>query len=153
MTHAEEDQSYSKSSLGVNVEEKQGVHKVLGVQWNVTQDDFLFNIGEVAATIEDFKPTKRNVVSATAKLFDPLGIVSPVTILFKMFAQELFKAKVSWDEPLTGSLLERWKRLLSMLRGAKPISIPRCLYRTVTQPHRSAQLVGFCDASSKAYAM
>ena len=34
--HAEEDQSYAKASLGLKVEEGQGTHKVLGIQWNVT---------------------------------------------------------------------------------------------------------------------
>lgn len=41
--------------------------------------------------------------------------------------------------------------LLSMLRGAKVIMIPRCLYDTVPNP-QSARLIGFCDASAKAYA-
>ena len=44
-THAEEDQSYAKSSLGFRVEEKPGVHKVLGIQWDVAQDNFQFDIG------------------------------------------------------------------------------------------------------------
>ena len=38
-----------------------------------------------------------------------------------------------------------------MLRGARAIVIPRCVYH-VTQSVKSAKVVGFCDASSKAYA-
>ena len=34
-THAEEDQSHTKSSLGVRIDLEPGAHKVLGVQWNV----------------------------------------------------------------------------------------------------------------------
>ena len=149
--HAE-DQLYAKSSLGVKTEEGRGVHKVLGVQCNVTQDEFQFDIGDVAHTIEDYEPTKRSVVSVTAKFFDPLGVVSPVTILFKMFCQQLCEAKVGWDEPLSGRLLEEWHRLRSMLRGAKAILIPRCLYQAVARPLLSVKLIGFCDASTKAYA-
>ena len=95
--------------------------------------------------------TKRNIVSVTAKFFDPLGVVSPVTILFKMFCQQLCEAKVGWDELLAGRHLE-WHRLRLMLRGAKTISIPRNLYRAVARPAQSVKLVGFCDASTKAYA-
>ena len=77
--------------------------------------------------------TKRNVVGAAPKFFDPLGVLSPVTILFKMFAQELCEAKVSWDEFLTGSLLEKWNCLLSSLRVSQPIVIPRCVYSITFQ--------------------
>ena len=125
--HTEEDQSYAKSSLGVEADEEQGIQKILGVHWDVTQDNFHFDIGDVAHTMENSEPTKRGVVSITAKFFDPLGVTSPVTILFKIFCQELCEAKVSWDEPLSGRLLEKWSSLLTMLKGAKPIVISRCL--------------------------
>lgn len=151
-THMEEDLSYAKSSLGVEGEEKQGIHKILGVQWDATHDNFHFDIGEVASAMEDSEPTKRSVVSATAKFFDPLGIVSPVTILFKMFAQQLCEARVGWDDPLTGELLKQWKYLLAMLRDAETVVIPRLLCPGLISLVQSAKLVGFCDASSKAYA-
>ena len=54
--------------------------------------------GYVALTIEDSEPTKRSVVSISARFFDPLGIISPVTVLFKIFCQKLCEAKVGWDE-------------------------------------------------------
>jgi hypothetical protein len=59
----------------------------------------------------DTEPTKRNVVSMTARFFDPLGIVSPVTVLFKMFFQQLCEVKLGWDDPLKGGLLKEWNRL------------------------------------------
>ena len=69
-----------------------------------------------------------------------------------MFAQWLCEAMVTWDELLSRDLLEQRKHLLSMLKGAKSIVIPRYLYSSTILPIRSAKLVGFCDASSKAYA-
>ena len=54
-TQAEEDQSYAKSSLSVRMDQEQGTHKVVGVQWNVYKDEFCFGIGEVAHTMEDLK--------------------------------------------------------------------------------------------------
>ena len=152
LTHTEDDQSYAKTSLGVDVDEEQGVHKILGVEWNISCDNLQFNFGGVFAAIENSEPTKKSVVSATAKFFDPLGILSPVTILLKMFAQRLCEAGVGWDEALTGDLLGQWERLLTMLRGAKTILIPRCVYSNMVHPVQSAKLVGFCDASCKAYA-
>ena len=74
VTHAEEDQSYAKASLGCRTDEEQGANKILGIEWNVNRDSFRFNIGGVAAVMEGSEPTKGSVVSATAKFFDPLGI-------------------------------------------------------------------------------
>ena len=148
--HTEEDQTYAKASLGVTAVEGPGITKVLGVQWNVPSDELQFDIGEVSQTMKDLEPTKRNLVSITAKFFDPLGVMSPVTILFKMFCQQLCEAKVGWDDPLLDQLQEKWRQLLSMLKGARTISVPRCVFQT-TSP-KNARLVGFCDASAKAYA-
>ena len=149
---AEEDQSYAKSSLGVRVESEQNTSKVLGVQWDAEHDELHLDIGEVAHMVENCSPTKRSAVSIAARFFDPLGIVSPVIILFKIFCQHLCAAKVGWDEPLTGHHLDHWNHLQSILKEAKPITIPRCVYSNTSQPAKSARLIGFCDASSKAYA-
>ena len=147
----EEDQSYAKTSLGASSEEQSGVHKVLGVRWNIREDTFEFDISELASMMEDLDPTKRSIVSITAKFFDPLGVLSPVTILFKMFCQQLCEAKVGWDELLTGTLLERWDCLLLMLKNAITMSIPRCVFSETAHSTPTARLVGFCDASTKAY--
>ena len=82
--------------------------------------------------------------------FDPLGVVSPVTISFKMFCQQLFKEKIGWDDLLTGSLLERWKQLLPKMKESRVITIPRCLFSDISPPLNSVRLVRFCDASTKA---
>lgn len=45
--------------------------------------------------------TKRSILAATHKIFDPLGFVSPVTVVPKMMLQEVFKKKYKWDEQLS----------------------------------------------------
>ena len=94
---------------------------MFGIEWNTTSDNFQCDIGEVAAIMEGSEPIKRSVVSATAKWF---GIVFPVIVLFKIFAQRLCEARVGWDEPLTGDFLRQWNHLLTMLKDAKIITIP-----------------------------
>lgn len=93
---AEEDQSYAKTSLGVSNDLEST--KVLGGLWDVVQDNLVFDIGQVADTMEPLEPTKRNLASVIAKFFDPLGVVCPVIIPFKMLYQQLRIAKVSWDD-------------------------------------------------------
>ena len=68
-----------------------------------------------------------------------------------MFAQQLCEAGVGWDEFLTGDLLKKWKRLLAVMKDAPTISFSRCFYRDPLCSIQSAKLVGFCDASSRAY--
>ena len=152
VTYGEEDISYAKSSFGVENDEQLGLHKILGIQWNITRDEFQFDVRGVAVVMGGSEPTKRSVVGATVKFFDPLGVVSPVTVLLKMFAQQLCEARVGWDEPLKGDLLKQWEYLLTMLRDAEIIVVPQLLCPSTVCSMKSARLIGFCDASSKAYA-
>ena len=46
-------------------------------------------------------------------------------------------------------LLQEWKRLQSAILGAEAITIPRCYSKDAID---KSQLIGFCDASAKAYA-
>lgn len=99
-------------------------HKILGVAWDFIQDDFTFNIGDVSHHMESSEPTKRSVVSMTARFFDALGVVSAVTVPFKMFFQRLCEEGVGWDTPLAGDLLREWDRLLSSLQGVQSLVLP-----------------------------
>ena len=60
---------YAKSSLGVEEDREQGTHKILGIQWEATCDNFLFDIGVVADAMENSELTKRSVISVTAEFF------------------------------------------------------------------------------------
>ena len=106
----------------------------------------------IASTARVLEPTKRNVVSLVGRIYDPLGILSPVVIRFKIFFQELCEAKLEWDEHLPADLLKRWQSLRLDLEEGQSISIPRCYFEFVPGDLFSCTLCGFCDASLKAYA-
>ncbi|XP_012543125.1 uncharacterized protein LOC105840666 [Monomorium pharaonis] len=65
---------------------------VLGITWNPTRDSFQFSIALAIPT------TKRAVLSTIAKLFDPLGWVTPVTLAAEVFMQQLWRLKLQWDD-------------------------------------------------------
>ena len=125
-----------------------GEQKVLGVVWDVDSDEFVVEVEPIFKEAMHIEPTKRNVVSVVSKIYDPIGLIAPVVINFKLF-QELCQLKLLWDEPLSDPLKERWKKLALGLWVKNMLKIPRCYL-----PKRNGNilLLGFCDASVKAYA-
>jgi hypothetical protein len=101
---------------------------------------------------KEVHPTKRNVVSVAAGIYDPLGIISPTTVQLKMFAQKLCKAKIGWDDALTGVLLSSWEALVNNLQQVNVLQIPRFYLSGVDRSSIQYGLHGFSDASVGAYA-
>ncbi len=46
----------------------------------------------------------RNVLSLIAKVFDPLGLLAPVTITGKLIVQEIWKEERGWDVEVSPGL-------------------------------------------------
>ena len=58
--------------------------KALGISWKPNQDVFIFK-----CSLDPVKKlTKRNLLSETSKLFDPLGWLAPLIIQFKILMQQ-----------------------------------------------------------------
>ena len=80
---------------------------LLGIAWNSTDDYFCFHLqDETMPTLT----TNRNVLSHIARMFDPLGWISPATIVAKILLQSLWLQKLTWDEPLPNDVSEKWTR-------------------------------------------
>ncbi|XP_018338850.1 PREDICTED: uncharacterized protein LOC108746527 [Trachymyrmex septentrionalis] len=126
--------------------DQEGSTKVLGIHWHPATDSFRFS---VTVSPTGF-PTKRLVLSEIAKLFDPLGWVSPVTIRAKILLQELWLRKGDWDDPLPEDLARQWQEYCRDLPALSRISIPRWTGQRIE--HATRDLHGFADASNRAYA-
>lgn len=148
----EEDKTYAKSVLGNGEDTSAAEHKVLGVRWNFVNDEFVFDLSEIASLARNADPTKRNAVSVAEKFYDPVGFLSPIIVEFKTFFQELCKTKIGWDEPLEGELKSAWQKLVAGLQRISSFILPRCFFQGVTEKIITCSLHGFGDASSKAYA-
>ena len=146
--NVEDDQSYAKATLG-NTQDT-GIEKVLGMKWDCTSDEFIFSFEHIVERAEMLEPTKRNVLSILASLYDPLGLVSPVVVSLKVLFQELCADKVSWDQGLSGERLRIWEGWISELKRVKEMRFPRCVYGENKVTAKNS-LIGFADASSKAY--
>ena len=149
----EAEETYVSSTLGPSHEEHSEERKVLGVRWDIATDRFVISLESIASAAAELEPTKRAIVSLVGKFYDPLGILSPIVIGFKIFLQELCEAKLDWDQSLTGKLLEKWHRMTVSLREDQQIFLtPRCYLNDLREQIISYTLCGFCDASLKAYA-
>eukprot|EP00731_Ephydatia_muelleri_P024188 Em0016g459a len=148
----EEDATYAKDVLGCKLEDDNYEQRILGVCWDTARDELLFNVKPVVDLAKKIHVTKRSVVSIAAKFYDPLGIISPITVQLKMMAQNLWQLKIGWDEPLTGEALKQWNELVVSLEGVPLISIPRWYSANSDDSVATFSLQGFCDASTRAYA-
>lgn len=119
---------------------------VLGVQWAPDTDTLKFSIN-IEKNLD--KITKRNILSNTCKIFDPLGLLSPCTVTLKMLLQKLWQIKLEWDEEVPTDINKIWKKMINDLDVLISVSVPRhvlCLDPTVCELHC------FVDASKDAYA-
>ncbi|XP_049294153.1 uncharacterized protein LOC125769462 [Anopheles funestus] len=124
----------------------EGVLKTLGLTWSPHQDEFAFVVNQDAET-SNF-PTKRSILSEISKLFDPIGLLSPVIIIAKLIMQKIWLAGLPWDTYLEGDLLQEWLQFRTSLKTVNLIRIPRCV---VMPNHIAVELHGFSDASKLAY--
>ena len=87
----------------------------------------------------------------SAKIFDPLGLLSPFTIQWKVLFQELCTERSDWDEQLKGDRLKKWKTLVLELQTLNSVCIPRSFFDYTSGNWKAAELHCFSDASEKAY--
>ncbi|CAG7725597.1 unnamed protein product, partial [Allacma fusca] len=138
-------EDFRETQIPLNFDHDETV-KTLGMHWNAAADDFRFTFHPGP---DKGKVTKRNVLSEIARLFDPLGLMAPITIRGKFIMQSLWKLKVDWDEALPAEMTQYWNAFRNDLLLSTKIRIPRCITCIDELSH---ELHGFSDASELAYA-
>lgn len=132
---------------------KSDTERTLGLIWNHARDTLGFNVN-FRTTPEsvlqgDVLPTKRQVTSAVMSVFDPLGLVSPVTMIGKCLIQEIWRSGIGWDDPITTEQNKTWLSFIYNVQLLKKLEIERYI---PASPHGEGELHIFCDASEKVYA-
>lgn len=88
-------------------------------------------------------------MSDLARIFDPLGFLSPLTFFAKYLIQQLWILGLDWDQEPPGEILERWNQYRSELSCLSDLSIPRCI---IPESWSDCELHAFADSSEKGYA-
>ena len=120
--------------------------KVLGLAWDPDTDTIYFDFRAITAPKD---PTKRVMACVLMLIFDPLGLVGPIIMPIKLMLQETWKLKLSWDDPLPELIQKRWFEWCESVKNTREIRFPRCYLAEKTV---ECKLIGFCDASTKAFA-
>ncbi|XP_044597582.1 uncharacterized protein LOC123274157 [Cotesia glomerata] len=120
--------------------------KILGLAWQCAPDLLKFT----GQSSQKAAITKRTILSETAQLFDPLGLISPVIVRAKILMQDLWQQKVGWDDTLTPQIIHRWTSFRDELSQLSQLAIPRWL--NLLTDSSEVEIHGFSDASQAAMA-
>lgn len=137
------------NSLPSNERSVMDIHavKVLGLLWYKVDD--MIHISNIDERAINGVITKRDVLHSIAKIFDPLGLITPVTFHAKVFLQRLWKVGQSWDDPLSNNLMKEWNKLAQILVQIPCLRLPWLVRNSKDGIN---QLLIFCDASIMCYA-
>jgi hypothetical protein len=122
------------------------IERTLGVQWSTENDAFQFT-----PSIQEKPLTRRGLLSSVSSLFDPLGLVAPVTLTPKMLLQNLCRHGSGWDDEIDEVTASRWHDWIGELHNLANISIPRCYRPSDFGEISTVELHHFSDASEHAY--
>lgn len=129
---------------------------ILGLAWDCNSDCYKLRVKELPPIM-----TKRELLSAMSREFDPLGICLPVITYAKLLFQETcklrtrippYKKPIGWDEPLPDCILEKWNIWAGSLSSLSQISIRRC-FRSSDEKLAdcTSDLIVFSDSSLLAF--
>jgi len=96
-------------------------------------------------------PTKRSILKICAKIYDPIGLLSPISMQIKMLFQTICHDKYLWDTILPQEIINIWTQLLQNLANVGKFSLHRHMFDNLSEPIKDVEIHGFCDSSLKGY--
>jgi hypothetical protein len=93
--------------------------------------------------------SKRSFLTCLAQLWDPIGLLAPVTIKFRIDLQELWSLGYSWDEVLPDDIQTKWLRNLQEMNSLLDLEFNRKL--KPTNALGLPQVHGVSDGGELAY--
>merc|ERR1712082_571075 len=100
--------------------------------------------------IDDVLLTRRIMVSQIYSLYDLLGLLSPITLKYKLILQQLVQTGIGWDEPLPADIQKTAKSALREIVETRDVAFHRSVVPAGAQG--KPQLVGFLDGGKPASA-
>ncbi|GFT16452.1 integrase catalytic domain-containing protein [Trichonephila clavipes] len=129
-----------------SVDKHSGETFILGIIWDLDNDVLKCCTNFDSLTCE-VKITKRLVLSTVQKVFDPIGMLAPSTLLPKLLLQEMWKMKIAWDQELPQNIVNKFMKWFNEIQILKDVNVPRCMKIDIF-----TELHVFVDASKGSYA-
>ena len=92
-----DESTYAQSQLGFS---SHAFRKVLGLNWDTNNDFLVYDFADIIAVASKLEITKRNILRVSAMFYDPLGLICPIVLQFRLIFQSLCAEKLEWDSPL-----------------------------------------------------
>ena len=120
-----------------------GVHVgLVGLLWDPVQDVLNIDVKDLffgkskrgvlpAVVVGDFTDalrqnfTRRNLLGKVAGVYDPIGLLTPITAGMKLDLHDLCLDKLDWDDPVPEEYLEKWVRNLNDIQALKEVKFRR----------------------------
>ena len=118
--------------------------KVLGMEWEEEEDQIRFNLNSLGK----METTKRSCLSTTCRIYDPIGLIAPVTVSAKIILRKIWAQKIDWDYPLPCEIQKEWSSFRESLMYVRSLTFSRSLKPANAN---SPLLVIFSDGSKDAY--
>ena len=124
--------------------------KALGITWDVENDKLRLCPKKSLVEVS----TRREMLSALAGQFDPLGMLAPCLLGGKLILQKLTIMSIDWEDKIPEVLRKEWCKWVEFMRDYSEFSIPRYCFANehgyignATNDKIVYELHGFCDAS------
>ncbi|XP_037047880.1 uncharacterized protein LOC119082466 [Bradysia coprophila] len=150
----------NEQKLSFEMDENQ-TERILGMWWQVQQDKFTyslkFNPINKAILTGIRRPTKREALRTLMTIYDPLGFLAAYLVQLKMILQDIWRAKISWDQQIPENdpdqLYTRWSFWIKQLPDIERVNINRHYSDKIVEMNPTKiELHVFVDASELAYA-
>ena len=119
----------------------------LGHKWDKEKDIITFKKDEIVGKMRKF--SKRSCLTCLAQLWDPIGLLAPVAIKFRIDLQELWSRGYPWDEVLPDDIQTKWLKNLQEMNNLLDLEFNRKL--KPTSALGLPQVHGFSDGGELAY--
>ena len=124
-----------------------GLRKVSGINWDIEKDLFVFDFDDIVQLVKDLKFTKINLLKINATLFDPLGLISLLTLQGKLLFKLLCIYKSDWDDGLNDIIKQKFLKFLNDLKNIKETSMSRAIHEAFKKQICNVESYCFCDSS------
>lgn len=101
------------------------VSRVLGLVWDKDSDHLAFFMEAILDFLSRNNNSKRFILQASARIYDPLGLISPVTVTTKLMFQTLWELRIEWNAPLPEEVKAAWMQWHTQLHHLTDVTVPR----------------------------